>query len=138
MKRHLLQAIILFGSLSFFHSCGTDKEKAFDYIDEGCKYFYSGRYEPAIKNFESALNEWPDSYEAHYYLGMTLFHLKSYDDSFKHLNRSIEINKNFGKAYYSRGIMNRILKKEDDACKDFLKAKELGIPMAEERLKRCR
>lgn len=56
--------------------------------------------------------------------------LELYDDAFKDADQAISIFPNEAKYYLHRGYAEYYLKRNEDACSDFLKAKEMGNPEA--------
>ena len=57
--------------------------------------------------------------------------LEKYELSIKDFTKSIELNKNFSKAYNNRGLAYMELKKYDIALKDFNKAIEIDPNIAD-------
>ena len=51
-------------------------------------------------------------------------------------SKAIEINPNYLKAYYNRGVMEFKLGQKENACVDWAKAGELGYPQAERLIKK--
>ena len=52
-----------------------------------------------------------------------------YSDT-RYFDKSIMLDLKYAKAYLNRGITRQMTRDEDGACGDWLKAKELGIKLA--------
>ena len=50
-------------------------------------------------------------------------------------NKALEIDKNFGDAYYLRGLLKNELKDDKGGCEDMSKADKLNVKLAQEKLK---
>ena len=50
-------------------------------------------------------------------------------------NKALEIDKNFGDAYYLRGLLKNELKDDKGGCEDMSKANKLNVKLAQEKLK---
>ncbi|UII19302.1 DnaJ domain-containing protein [Fulvivirga ligni] len=59
--------------------------------------------------------------------------LNLYEKAIDSYGRLIKLNPSLAKAYYYRGINEIVLEQKSNACKDFYKAKELGLNEAQER-----
>lgn len=68
--------------------------------------------------------------------GRALHQLGHTDDAMKSYNNAIKLDKNFGQAYFNRGMLKVATKKKKGACEDFQLAKGLEYPGAEDALKK--
>ncbi|UII26044.1 DnaJ domain-containing protein [Fulvivirga maritima] len=60
-------------------------------------------------------------------------HLNLYHEAIESYSMVININPHGGNSYYYRGVNETIIEDNDNACKDFAKAKSMGVPLADER-----
>ncbi|GAA0877108.1 hypothetical protein GCM10009119_00760 [Algoriphagus jejuensis] len=71
--------------------------------------------------------------------GRALHQMGMPEDALKAYGNAIQIDKNFGQAYFNRGMLKVALERNKKACEDFTLAATLDYPGAEEMLnKYCR
>ena len=100
-----------------------DKETLYaQKLDEAQKLMKAKKYEDAVKIYTEAIDIKPDSAEAYYNRSLAY---RSSDKSFQDINKAIELNTNYAKAYYQRGWIYYEQKNYDAAIKDFDKTIEL-------------
>jgi tetratricopeptide (TPR) repeat protein len=109
MKKSASTIFILFLSITLAFS------QAMSLKEQALESFKAEHYNEAIALLEQALEQTPDDAEIHYYLGFFKHYLGNdsrllagYDAAFseqifKHLNRAIKLNPNFGDAKYFYG-----------------------------------
>ena len=73
----------------------------------------------SIALYEDILKKHPNSYEAQNSLGAEHLITKNYTLALKHINLSLNENKNFHKAYYNRGLLYAQINEFKKALKDF-------------------
>ena len=91
------------------------------------------------KNFESALlyatkaEEIPGAPAmASFLKGRALHQLGMTEDALKAYGNAIQLNRDFGQAYFNRGLLKLALERKKQACEDFKLAMSLEYPGAEE------
>jgi len=62
------------------------------HVDRGVKYLDRGKYEKARKEFSIAIELDPQNYEAHYYLGLTYYRWRKYDDGIDYFRVAIRLH----------------------------------------------
>ncbi len=79
----------------------------------------SSVWKNSITLYEDILKKYPNSYEAQNSLGAEYLITKNYDQALKHINASLNENKNFYKAYYNRGLLYAQTNEFKKGLKDF-------------------
>ena len=64
--------------------------------------------------------------------GRALHYLGMPDEALKAYGNAIQVDRNFGQAYFSRGLLKVALKREKEACEDFKLAAALEYPGGKE------
>jgi len=82
----------------------------------------TGRFAPAVKWIESALQEKPDDPQAHYNLGIALKEVDRLDDAAIHFQHCVDLDSNNVEAYNGLGNILRIQGQHDRAVTCFEKA----------------
>lgn len=87
----------------------------------GSAYQLSGDLKSAIKNYISAID--CDMYNPVFRYNIAILYLSTDKPkaALRQLTRSIELNPNYADGYYLRGVVNRYLKQNKSAVKDFKK-----------------
>ncbi|MCC6418876.1 MAG: protein kinase [Gemmataceae bacterium] len=73
------------------------------YTRRAAAHYYRGKYELAAADCRKALQLDPYNATAHAYLADSLAELKQFDDAFKHHDRAIKLEPEYGQGYFSRG-----------------------------------
>ena len=98
--------------------------------NEANEFFKVGEYENAIKGFTECLELFPHNkvYNSSVYLNRAISYskLKRQDTALKDLNKAIECNEDYAKAYVRRGEINIELENFEEAVRDFEKAKSIS------------
>jgi tetratricopeptide (TPR) repeat protein len=69
---------------------------------------------------------------AYYYKGRAQHKIGKMQDALNNFNTAINLNPDFGEAYFNRGAINLYLKRKSSACEDLSKAKSLNVSGAAE------
>ncbi len=121
MYSHLEQAkqIFLEDDEIFYHSGNALQKlgKLSDAIDS---------YSQAIKYSKVNGEDFPLVYAYYLNRGICFFHQQKYELALEDFNYTLKLNENSSPAYSNRGHIYFILKKTDEACADWKRAKELG------------
>jgi len=136
MKSKLLLISLLFSL--FLSSCVNKKEEVNKEIKQGVKVLYIGNFSEAIKHFERALELDSTNAEAYLYLSRTYSNQRKYDKAMAAINQAIHYNPNYGEAYRSRGLLWKALGDNDNFCKDYIKAEDLGVKNLNNYTSKCR
>jgi tetratricopeptide (TPR) repeat protein len=70
----------------------------------GLRSFDEGEWREAIERLEQHLESTPEDVDVRYYIGMAYFNLAEYRDAEQAFNKAINIDKEFGPAYWGRAI----------------------------------
>ena len=97
----------------------NDQRVGYDSTDVAMSYF-----DRSIATFETA--------EAYTARGQLKVQMGLMEKAFFDYNRAIELNDKFGNAYYNRATLSYIMGNTAQACVDWKKANELGVPNTEE------
>ena len=87
----------------------------------GSAYQLAGDYKYAIRNYLAAIDCDKDNPVFRYNIAILYLGSDKPDSALKQLNRAIELNPGYADVYYLRGIVNRYLKRNKSAAKDFQK-----------------
>jgi tetratricopeptide (TPR) repeat protein len=68
--------------------------------------------------------------------GRALHYLGMPDEALNAYGNAIQVDRNFGQAYFSRGLLKVALKREKEACEDFKLASALEYPRGKELLQK--
>lgn len=83
-----------------------------------------GRLEEAIRHFQMAIQIEPRLAEAHYYLGLSLYTIREWQDSLQCFETVIALDENYPKAFTGVGLVSLRLNDQSAAEKAFRKALE--------------
>lgn len=72
----------------------------------GERLFAEGNYDAALLEFKDAAKQDPESYAAHYYLGLIYLQKKQYNNAANSFGAALRINPGFAAAYVGRGRAN--------------------------------
>ena len=84
-----------------------------------------GKYEEAIKDYDKAIELYPNNSAAYYNRGSVKDVLGKYEEAIKDYDKAIELNPNNGAFYNNRGVSKENLEEYNEALKDYKKALEL-------------
>ncbi len=140
-----LPEIHVFKGVSAFQK--GDYRNAIDYYDRAINldkeneeyYIYRGQAYEKLKRLERAQNDYRHAIElkqnssgAYFGLANTYYKMNELDSAIMGYDLAILYDPNFDKAYLNRGITYLRKKEFTKACPDIMKAKEYGLPEAEE------
>lgn len=98
--------------------------------EEASSHFKSGDFKKAIEGFTACLELFPNNknYNSSIYLNRAICFskLKEQDKALQDLNRAIECNPDYAKAYVKRGEINTELENYEEAVRDFENAKRIS------------
>jgi len=119
-------------------SCQDSAEKIRKDLNIGIEVLYQGKYTEASHYFKEVLEIDSTHAEAHHYLGLVYFNQQKFDKAMFEFNRAIHFDPKFGEAYKSRAQLWSRIDERDKACKDYLKAEELGVKNLTNYTSKCR
>lgn len=111
--------------------------KAEFYDCRGTVYLALSNYSCAISDFTTAIELDSECVSAYFNRGSAKMDLEDYSGAYEDLTNAIMYDPQNGAAYYMRGILNIRLNQRLEGYKDFKKASQLGIPEANEALKKA-
>ncbi len=89
---------------------------------EGNNLMKRHNFDGALEKFQQAILLDPESYLAHYFVGLVYYYNKKYSDAIKEFDISIKFNGKYKKAFLTKGKSLMKLNKTDDALASFKKA----------------
>ena len=95
------------------------------YVRAAREFMKARDFQGVERQSRKALELNPDNTDAHYYLGLALFHTGKIDEAFNHWSQIIRLDPNNVEAYYNLGQVMLRRQKTDDAVAYFLKV--IGI-----------
>lgn len=117
----------------------TARDLAGTHNNRGVLLFSEGRFDEAMKDFDSAIRFARDIAEPHVNRGASLVAMKRWSDAVPSLNRGIELQAlELEKAYYNRAIAHEELGDVRRAYFDYVKAAELAPTWEEPKLQLSR
>ncbi|NVO01482.1 MAG: tetratricopeptide repeat protein [Bacteroidetes bacterium] len=123
---------ILFILLVFCSANVFSQKEIDDLMRKGDVKITRKDYKGAIDIFNKVLEINPGYPDAYLYRGMGEYLLNDLKTSMADFNKAIELQPDFAEAYFYRGVVNGDLKKNDDACNDWVKSFDLGFDGAGE------
>lgn len=103
------------------------------YLDRGYLYALQfGNNKKAHKDFEKSIEIKPENSLSHLYNGMLYYNEKEYKKAMEMYNKAIELNADFGEAYYERSRVWYVMGINTMVCSDLDKASTLGFAQAVE------
>jgi tetratricopeptide (TPR) repeat protein len=111
------------GGVVFFQDV---PEKAKKEYEKGVKNLEKNEFPKASESLKSALEIFPDYYDALELLGTEYVKRKEYESSLPLLTRAIEVNKDGWRSHYSLGVALIELKQPNEAIKALRRAVELN------------
>ena len=98
-----------------------------EYFLRGNDYAFQGQHEKAIQDYDEAIRLNPQFADAYYNRGTAYGRdLGQYGKAIKDFDEAIRLNPHDADAYYNRGAAYAKLGQQEQADRDFAKAKELG------------
>ena len=118
-------------ALSYYSlAISKDTNYLLAYNNRGSLYLDLNNIESALDDIDKAISIDNDYAPAYNNKGVIYHQQKKYTEALSFFDKAISLNNNYGKAHLNRGITRQITRDEDGACNDWLKAKELGINVA--------
>ena len=107
-----------------------DPYYALAYNNRGSLYIDLNDIEKALNDIEKAILIQKD-YSVAYNNKAVIYHKKKrYDKAITYFDIAISLDSDYAKAFLNRGITRQIIRDEEGACSDWMKARELGINIA--------
>jgi tetratricopeptide (TPR) repeat protein len=94
--------LVLLAALLALSVAGCGKDVHY-YIEMGNEAVREGDFQRAILHFEKAVEEYPESYEAHNSLGAALSATGNLQRAVEHFSIAVALNKDFLEGYYNLG-----------------------------------
>jgi len=89
-------------------------------------YQQTDDYENALKIYESILSKEPKFYYATFNIGfINLVFTKDFDVAIEYFTKTLEVNPDYGEAYYNRGFAYELLKDVENSRNDYKRTLEL-------------
>jgi tetratricopeptide (TPR) repeat protein len=100
-----------------------------------CYYHYGDNYY-AIKELKYIIKKDSSYIDAYYDLAVIYYEKDDLEKSLEYADKTIKLDQEHSDAYLIRGEVKVVLKKKEEACEDFKKAKSLGDKTAQESIKK--
>ncbi len=110
---------------TYYSAVSGDVNDLFYYYREQAA-FNARQYQRALDDINEAIKMNPGEIMYQTELGVINLRVGRYEEAEAAINKSIAIDPNYAEAYRLLGIAQQQLKREDEACANFAKAKELG------------
>ena len=118
-------------ALSYYTlALSKDSNYVLAYNNRGGLYIDENNIEAALYDINKAISIDANYSPAYNNKGVIYHQKKKYEEALSYFNQAILLNSNYAKALLNRGITKQMLRDEDGACNDWIKAKELGINVA--------
>ncbi len=131
------KTIVLLFVVSLLISCTSKKEKAIQYNKSGIRNMFNLKDKEAMEYFNLAIEMDSTFDQPHYYRANLKYGEGDYQGALTDYNKAIALNPKYAEAYSHRGNVFEKLHQQDNACKDFQKAHDLGEPNLEDKLIKC-
>lgn len=100
------------------------------YNNRGSLYIDLDKLDDALVDIDKAISI-DNDYAPPYNNKGVIYHIqKKYTEALFYFDKAILLNDVYAKAYLNRGITRQIKRDEDGACNDWIRAKELGVNIA--------
>jgi tetratricopeptide (TPR) repeat protein len=100
------------------------------YNNRGTAYLENNQLDLAKRDFEEVLKKDPKNAAAYNNLASLELKQKNYQKTREYCTKAIELDPKLGPAYYNRGLALQMLRDEENCCRDWKKAAELGVEAA--------
>lgn len=118
-------------ALSYYNlAISKDSNYVLAYNNRASLYINQNNLKDALDDINMALSIDADYSPAYNNKGIIYHQRKKYVEAISYFDKAILLNSNYAKALLNRGITKQMLRDEDGACNDWIKAKELGINIA--------
>ncbi len=97
---------------------------------KGMALLAMNRLDEAASAFQSVLRLRPNAFDATFNLGLIRLTQKQFEEAHIIFSKAIEMDGSSGVSYYNRGMCSARLRNKEDACRDWLQAKSLGVKEA--------
>lgn len=133
------RALSLFIFLLVFivSSCAPTEEELLKKIREGREKMHYSDFKAAEEIFSQVISMDAEHPEAYFRRGNARMNLKNYHLALEDFSRAIELKPDYADAYANRGQLKFYMHDKDGACKDWLKAEDLGKTNLREKTKFC-
>ncbi len=109
------------------------------YNFRGIAHCEAGHFYDAIEDFNAAIAKRPDYALAYNNRGYVLLLIGGLEKAaLADFTKAIELKPDFAKAYYNRGIALELLRRDNSACRDWQKARELQMAVPDDFFKTCK
>jgi tetratricopeptide (TPR) repeat protein len=102
-----------------------------DYINRGFDLYYKGKYEEALKAFNTVIELKPDFANSWYYKGLALGGLDRYEEALRAHERAIALEPDYTNAWVNKGVALDNLGRYEEALKAYDKVIGLNPDFAE-------
>lgn len=124
-------------AILFSKSIELQPEDYYSWYNRGIAKSKLGLYEEAMTDFDQVIKLSPEYKMAYLNRGTAKKRITDYEGALSDYSHALKLDPNYSDAYYNRGLVYEMLSKTDLACPDFIKAKELGLEMAQRKIDRC-
>ncbi len=118
-------------ALSYYSlSISKDSNYVLAYNNRGSLYLDLNDVKNALIDIDKAISIDNNYAPAHNNKGVMYHQQKNYTEALVCFDKAILLNNNYAKALLNRGITRQMIRDEDGACNDWIRANELGINIA--------
>jgi tetratricopeptide (TPR) repeat protein len=118
-------------ALSYYSlAISKDTNYVLCYNNRGSLHLDLNDIDNALLDINKAISIDNDYAPAYNNKGVMYHQQKRYTEALSYFDKAILLNNNYAKAHLNRGITRQMIRDEDGACNDWIKAKKLGINVA--------
>ncbi|NSW46240.1 MAG: tetratricopeptide repeat protein [Bacteroidales bacterium] len=120
--------------LDFYIQFDTTYAQAFYLL--GNAFYQLKQKDEAIKQYTKAIHLYQGDPDYYYERALCYYDKEQNEKAFSDLCMALDLKPTDGRYYYQRGLVNYALNKASGACRDFERAKQLGVLKAEDYIQR--
>ena len=132
-KQKTIVKVILLGALvlsAFISTTGRATAQEI-LLNRGIEQYELGNKYAALKSLSDYINANPSDFRGYFWRSQLYIRAVSNRAALEDLNKVLELSSENADAYYLRGVVLMILKEPQNACRDLIRASELGQATAQ-------
>ena len=126
MSRWVGTGMMLALAAGLIATVGCDRPDAEKYVQQGRVHLSAGEHDPAIEDFDSAIEIDPESFEAHMGRGAAYTANEEHGRAIQDLDAAIRLDPEYVEAYCLRGLLLKASGDAEGSARDLEKSAALG------------